>query len=88
MFHPASETVIFGEKTVQRNHQGATCLHLLICRQGEIVNKEDFINACRADCGVIVSEVCVRQVLYQLGKALREAGVEAGYLERMTCQKF
>jgi len=80
MFHPASEAVILGEKTVQLNHQAAACLHLLICRQGEIVKKEDILNACWADRGVIVSEVSVRQVLYQLRKALREAGLDAGCL--------
>jgi DNA-binding winged helix-turn-helix (wHTH) protein len=79
-FHPGSETVTLGEKTVQLNHPAATCLHLLISRQGEIVNKEDILNACWAERGVIVSDVSVRQVLFQLRKALQEAGLEAGCL--------
>lgn len=83
MFYPGSETVTLGEKTVQLNHPAATCLHLLINRQGNIVNKEDILNACWAERGVIVSDVSVRQVMYKLRKALQETGLNAGCLENV-----
>ncbi|HAU5565783.1 TPA: hypothetical protein JD264_18490 [Serratia fonticola] len=79
-FDAVTETVTLGEKTVQLSHPVATCLQLLLSRQGEIVNKEEILSACWADRGIIVSDVSVRQVMFQLRKALQEAGLDAGYL--------
>lgn len=82
-FDPESESLTLGEKTVPLNHMVASCLHLLVLRQGEIVSKEDILKACWSDRGIIVSEASVRQVLFQLRKALNEAGLGASCLSNV-----
>lgn len=82
-FDPGSESLTLGENTVQLNHMAAACLHLLVLRQGEIVSKEEILKACWSDRGIIVSDASVRQVLFQLRKALNDAGLNAGCLSNV-----
>jgi cholera toxin transcriptional activator len=88
MFDFASETLIFGERTVKLNSQVAACLQLLIARHGEIVSKDDILTACWTERGIVVSDASVRQVLFQLRKALNAAGLDPGCLTSVQRQGY
>jgi|EndMetStandDraft_3_1072993.scaffolds.fasta_scaffold31676_3 cholera toxin transcriptional activator len=82
-FDPELASLSLEEKTVTLNRLLAACLHLLLLRQDEIVSKEEIMRVCWSDRGIIVSEASVRQVLFQLRKALNDVGLDAGCLSNV-----
>lgn len=58
--------------SVSLNKQVSRCLALLISKSGAVVSKEDIIEICWVQHGAFVSDVTVRQTLFNLRKSLAQ----------------
>lgn len=72
--------LVLGEKIVPLNIHCALCLKLLIERQDNIISKEEIMAECWEKRGQFVTDSSVRQIMFQLRKALNDLGVGSEYL--------
>ncbi|MEG6258806.1 winged helix-turn-helix domain-containing protein [Enterobacter bugandensis] len=88
IFDPKKSLLTFNGREVSLGRQVVRCLDLLVSKPGETFSKDEIIEHCWKPYGTLVADSSVRQVFFQLRRALDEVGAPAGILLTLPRQGY